>query len=72
MQAKKYDVQAAMTFDEIGLEMGISHQRASQLCNRALKKCEAILLQKFGDSVKLDDIFPMLDKENIYDQLQSY
>ncbi len=69
MQAKKYEVQAAMTFDEIGLEMGISHQRASQLCNKALKKCEAILLQRFGTSVKLEDIFQQLDKENIYEQM---
>jgi predicted transcriptional regulator len=61
-----------MTFEEIGAELGITNQYVNKIYHSALKKVKKNLLQRYGTSVKLDDIFPMLDKENIYEQMQSY
>jgi hypothetical protein len=66
---KKYNVEAAMTFEEIAAVEGVSTQRAHELYNRGLKKANAFILKNYGSSVKLEDIFPILNKENIYEQM---
>ena len=71
MRQRKNEINAAMTFEEIAAEMGVSHQRVKQLEKRALNKVRVYLLKRFGDTVKMEDILPILDKENIYEQMQS-
>ena len=66
---KKYNVEAAMTFEQIAAVEGVSPQRAHELCNRALKKANNYILKNYGSSVKLEDIFLILNKETVYEQM---
>ena len=59
-----------MTLQEVGLEMGMSHQRVWEIEQRAFKKIREYLFKRFGDDVTMEDIFPYLAKETIYEQMQ--
>jgi hypothetical protein len=62
----KYDVNAYMTLNEVGAELGISGEAVRQAEARALKKIHKYLLNRFGQSVTIWDILPLLDKETHY------
>jgi transcriptional regulator len=55
-----------MTQLEVALELGITRQRVDQIEKMALRKIRYLLLQKYGNSVTLWDILPLLDKETHY------
>ncbi len=58
-----------MTLYEVAVEMGISYQRVWSIEREALKKVRTYLFNRFGDDVTIEDIFPHLGKESIYEQM---
>jgi Sigma-70, region 4 len=60
---RRNDVEAFMTLDEIAPIIGVSKERVRQIEVAALKKIKLYLLQRFGESVTIDDILPSTRKE---------
>ena len=69
MKKRKNNVEAFMTFDEIAPIMGISRQRVQQIEAIALNKIRDYLFTRFGSSVTIEDILPILNKETHYEQM---
>ena len=61
---------ADMTFQEIAEIEGTSPQRIWELEQRAFKKIRKYLFDRFGNDVTMEDIFPYLGKDNVYEQMQ--
>lgn len=69
MSRVKYEVQRAMTVQEVATEIGVSFQYVSIIEKKALAKVKEYLLNRFGGSVTMYDIFPNLEKETIHDKM---
>lgn len=52
-----------MSLQEVGIEIGCSAQRVWEVEQSALKKLKAALLERFGNSVTIADVFPVLKED---------
>ena len=60
-----------MSFEEIGAELGISYQRAAEICAKALRKFRAELLRRGYDGDSFLERICKRDKEDSEKSLQN-
>ena len=61
----KYTPVVAMTLQEVADIEGTTTQRISQIEQRALKKIRKYIAERFGDRVKMEDIFHVFKGETL-------
>lgn len=53
-----------MSLEEVAIIEGVSKARIQQIEQKALNKIRKYLLNRFGSSVTMEDILPILNKES--------